>query len=362
MCRNLTVALLVISGALGCSKNDTGGPASPDLATSSSAPTSDMAMSPTVANDLAQPAGTVADLAGATWTLEDAHGLAVTGIFAAGVTEVWAIGMASGGTTGGILHSTGNGQWAQLQSTNSAPRAIWGPSAHDIWVAGAAGLLLHTVDGITWTASNYWSSHATREIDVIWGSGANDLYVSTMVSADGTTGLYHSTGGDTWTAVALPAMTTGPLAIWGSGSTDLYGVDNTILHSVDGGAWMAQATAVGANAVWGSGAQDIYIVGSGGSNAGSAILHSTGDGHWTQQFALTKYNVLNRIWGASATDLWGVGGGEFGTSWVPVVVHSSGDGKWTSVTVPEEAGYLRAIDGASGQVFIGSDGGILHLH
>ena len=369
MPRNLTMALLVIAGAVGCSKsgsgNGGGGAVSPDLAMSSSAPASasDMAMSANTTNDLAEPAGAVADLAGATWTLEDAHGLLVDGIFVASATDVWAVGIASGGATGGILHSTGNGQWAQLQSTSSAPHAIWAASAHDIWVGGAAGLLLHTVDGITWTPSNYWSSHSTIEIYAIWGSSTSDLYVSTMVSANGTTGLYHSTGGDNWTAVALPAMTTGPLAIWGSGATDLYAVDNNaILHGVGNGTWTPQATGVGASAVWGSGAQDVYVVGSGGANAGSAILHSSGDGHWTQEFALTEYNTLDRIWGASASDIWGVGSAEFGTTWYPIVVHSSGDSKWTSVSVPEAAASLRAIGGASGQVFIGGNGGVLHLH
>ena len=356
------VPLLVI--VLGCNQNG-GGTAStagpPDLATSSSATTSDMAITATGGSDLASTGGSAADLAGAKWTLEDAHGLAVNGIFAASANDVWAIGMASGGATGAILHSTGNGQWAQLQTTSSAPRAIWAASAHDIWVGGAAGLLLHTVDGVTWTASTFWSSRATQEIAAIWGSGANDLYVSTMVSADGTTGLYHSTGGDSWTAVPLPTMT-GPLSIWGSAASDLYGVDNAILHSAAGSAWMAQATGAGASAVWGSGAQDIYVAASGGANAGSAILHSTGDGHWTQQIALAKYNGLNRIWGASAIDVWGVGSNQFGTTYYPVVVHSNGDGTWSSVSVPEQAGYLRAVAGSGGQLFIGGDGGVLHLH
>ncbi len=360
MRRNLLVALAIV-GMLGCTPGSDRalGPMAnaPDLATAISTATDDMATSPFVLNDLASPGG-ANDLAGAKWHYEDTHGLLVNGIAAVNATDIWAIGYLNNGSTmtGAILHSAGDGQWASLQSLSSGPSAIWAAGTNDIWVGGNAGLLMHTVDGITWTPSKYWSSHSTQEIDAIWGTSSSDVYVTTMVTADGTTGLYHSTGNDAWTSVALPSGTHSNLAIWGSSTTDLYAVIGTILHGDGSGKWTPEATGSGASAVWGSGAHDVYVAG------GGTILHSAGDGHWLQQLSLGQYNYLHRVWGTSASDVWAIGY-MMGTPNYPIVEHSTGNGKWTNMAAPDWLGVARAIGGSTGgHVLVGCDVGIAHLY
>jgi uncharacterized protein YjbI with pentapeptide repeats len=64
----------------------------------------------------------------------------------ANLVGVWAIGsdVYAVGAGGLILHSTGNGSWtAEASGTSQSLRAVWGTSAHDVWVVGDAGTLLH---------------------------------------------------------------------------------------------------------------------------------------------------------------------------------------------------------------------------
>src|SRR4030088_782355 len=72
----------------------------------------------------------------------------------------------------------------------------------------------------------------------LWGSGAHDVYVAESggLLSDKTTGMFHTTGADTWT---MASATTTPLAlysIWGSSANDIYAVGHggTIAHATNG--------------------------------------------------------------------------------------------------------------------------------
>ena len=112
-------------------------------------------------------------------------------------------------------------------------------------------------------------------------------------------------------------------------------------------AWRAQTsgTTQVLNGIWGSSASDIYAVGIGGT-----ILHSGGDGQWTAQTSGTTA-TLSAIWGDSASDLFATGDS--------IVLRSSGDGNWHAETPP--GGPWLAVWGSSGSdVYIAGIGGIAH--
>jgi hypothetical protein len=143
-------------------------------------------------------------------------------------------------------------------------------------------------------------------------SGATKGLYGVWVAPDGTTwvvgdGAAYKRSGGTWTALTGIDSTASAYNLWGSTTNTGYtlyavGSSGKIWHS-DGGNFVAETS--GTNSalygVWGSGPTDIYAVGDVGT-----ILHSTGNGTWTQQNSGVSV-PLEGISGVDANQIYVVG-------------------------------------------------------
>jgi photosystem II stability/assembly factor-like uncharacterized protein len=177
------------------------------------------------------------------------------------VNAIWGAGsdLFVVGGHGVILHSKDGGTtWAlETSGTMSILTAVWGSSASDVYVVGNAGVLLHSTGNGTWTPETV---PMTDDLRSVWGSGAGDVYVGAHGGV-----LLHSTGNGTWTAqnTNSPDLING---IWGASASDVYlAIASGVLRGSGNGQWSAQAAGTQPLiALWGSGSGDVYAVGLGG--------------------------------------------------------------------------------------------------
>jgi hypothetical protein len=82
-------------------------------------------------------------------------------------TELWVVG------DSGAAHTSDGTVW--LTATGAPPglRAVWGSSPSDVWVAGTAGAVAHSTDGMNFNAV---ASPTRNDLLAIWGSGPVDIY------------------------------------------------------------------------------------------------------------------------------------------------------------------------------------------
>jgi hypothetical protein len=270
----------------------------------------------------------------------------LTGVWASGPSDVWAVGNAPGG--GAILHWNGTAWFGtalpSLDGGAYSLLGVWGSGASDIWAVGAArngGAILHwdgtawlgttlpLIDGSAYSLLSVWGSGPSDvwavgyactsvapdtgafaviwhwdgggwsasiplppepTIGLVWGSGPNDVWASA-----GGYGISHWNGA-AWSAFPLP-VGIGVDAFWGTGPNDVWGIGNGILHW-NGVAWSVSTSELGARAAWGSGPNDVWAVGSG-------ILHWDG-GAWSISCLPTK-DSLTGVWGSGPGDVWAVG-------------------------------------------------------
>src|SRR5215470_5759281 len=247
-------------------------------------------------------------------------------------TVMAAWGSAQGDVTlitqlGLILHTTDGGRnWSRLKLDARDTSAVWG-AGKDLYVLGP-GVIYHSPDGATWTASRILNSPTLRGI---WGSSPDDVWV---VGDKGSI-LHTLDRGASWLEVSgrtQAALT----SVWGTGGhVFVVGVGGIVLHSSDGGrTFLPESSGVNSTllCVWGTGPGDVWAVGEEGT-----IVHSDGKA-WGRQAALSGFagTTLTSVWGSSTRDIYVTGGGG-------VLLHWDGKG-WTQVRTAT-AGTLRAVWG-----------------
>ncbi len=220
--------------------------------------------------------------------------------------------------------------------------AVWGASPTDVWIAGMAGPnVLQHWNGSSWTS---YAGAETVDMVALWGSGSSDVY------AVGGTKMQHWNG-SAWsdTTSASDAL----LAIWGSSPTDVYACGKTgvLVHSTGGAFSTASGNPLGTEdcaAVWGSSSSNVYI--------GGVNVYRFNGTSWNSVSA--GISDVRAIWGTSSSDVW-IGGtsGQMvhynGTSWsAPIAVGSSDVGSiWGSsssdVYVVNRAGSIWHYNGSS---------------
>jgi hypothetical protein len=99
--------------------------------------------------------------------------------------------------------------------------------------------------------------------------------------------------------------------------------------------------------VFGFSPQDVYACGGIGT-----VLHSTGDGKWTQQ-RTEPANTLEQIsgaWGIAANDVYAFGtqATSTGTNPHPLLAHSTGNGTWLNQAFPGADSFSISINGFGG--------------
>jgi hypothetical protein len=157
--------------------------------------------------------------------------------------------------------------WTDMTTTTTARQhAIWGRGPSDVFTVGDSGVTLH-YDGGGWNVIT--AGH--QDLNGIWGAN-DDVYV---VGDQGT--LLHSTGnGSSWSSVDtnVDISSSNLLAIWGSGSDDIFviGTNDLVLH-FDGGSWqsMMHHTDSFPSRIWGTGPGDVYA-----TSFGATMRHYDG--------------------------------------------------------------------------------------
>jgi len=236
--------------------------------------------------------------------------------------------------------------------------SMWGSSPSDIFAAGGPlaadggmAVMLH-YDGASWqpmtlTGTTLWW---------VFGFTADDVW------SVGEHGIILHYDGSTWATVEPPSQSYTLWGIWGASPTDLWTVGGvaaggapSVIRHYDGTTWTDVAD-VGLPSellfkVWGTRADDVWIVGTGG-----ATVHWDG-AVWTRVESGTTARLLT-VRGRASDDIYAVGGlgtptviHYDGTSWSPVAVDAFGGlmGIWTApdhgIGISGERGVLMAHDG-----------------
>ena len=228
---------------------------------------------------------------------------------------------------------------------------VWGSSGTDIYVVGIQSAAYHSSNhGASWQAV---SGLPSDQYSSIWGTAADNIYVSAGAGRGGSVGNIYRFHGGSWTAVSTGTQ---PLAyVWGTSASDIYavGANGTILHATDGVTFTAQTsnTTVQLAAVGGS-AGDVYVVGGdGGGSSTNTILHSTNaGGTWTAQMPVAATSVSAGVWGSAAMTA-------FVTSYANagLALTTNGGGTWSAgpANPTNSAGFYGIWGTSATDVYLG---------
>jgi hypothetical protein len=195
---------------------------------------------------------------------------------------------------------------------------IWGSSANDIYVTATQDKTVFHYDGNSWELVEMGATN--NRFKSIWGSSANDVYLGGLHSTNPTGGnptssIFHYDG-NSWEEVVRNGNWNYFKDMWGSSSDNVYAVGpgnaGKVLH-YDGVSWEEEV--VDPNmpgnkyfmGVWGSSANDVYVVGKPGSNSElySNVYHYDGIS-WERVYTGTDYSLID-IWGSSSEDIYSIG-------------------------------------------------------
>lgn len=211
----------------------------------------------------------------------------------------------SGGTTGSVpAYPTGGTnimRWDKTSLTGEYAAAdhsimgLWGTGAADLWAVGSykqgggtLGLVLHSTGDGTWAQQRFEPDKGTLYLGMltaVWSSSKSDVYASAGASSSG---IYRCSGpGTDWRQETDKANPPNILGLWGSGPSDVWAVgyvkdgpnyNGLVLRSRGDGNWVpdpdlptAMLVGLPLYGVWGSRHGDVYIVGQAG-----VILHKRG--------------------------------------------------------------------------------------
>jgi hypothetical protein len=193
--------------------------------------------------------------------------------------------------------------------TTNGLRGVWGSSAEDVWVVGAAGTVLH-FDGEAWTP---FDSGTDRDLQAVHGTGPDDVWAvgaDTIVRWDGAVWTEQLAGVELFEEL-LGVWCERPGKVWMSGVATDVNQGLMRLFEADGDTaedgqpmdlWVF-ALASGSTSlwdVWGSGPGDVW---SGGTRSGGGgyVVHGG-----EEAFDLVGYDggPPRAIWGTAADDVW----------------------------------------------------------
>jgi hypothetical protein len=271
------------------------------------------------------------------------------GVWGSGPNDVYVVSGAAVILRGNGMQSGGGTTWnlvpSPLEEFNSPlMRAVWGSGPNDVRVGGEAFDLNVPAIGFSSTGDQLvkraipdggtaWRPlPGGHTVTSIWGSSANDVWMTADISTHATGTLHGTRSPDagvfdgsvvddplTWQDVESQrafdeSQSTGvtPItleSVWGSSASDVWAVGalGTIRHITPADErWqeVASPTKVTLRGIWGSGPNDIWAVGDSGT-----ILHYDGTSFTAKaaQLPLGKKPRLNGIWGSGKDDVWIVG-------------------------------------------------------
>jgi len=182
--------------------------------------------------------------------------------------------------------------------------AIWGTSANDLWVAARnfSGYLYHRANG-AWTADP--NAPPAKKFFSIWGSDSNNLFL-TGTDSSWSGNVWRKSGGS-WVAQSLPGSVDWTKAsmgqVWGLDSSHVYVTaaldldsdgndDQGVFLFFDGSTWtniLVPVDVVELSSVHGTSSDDLYV--SGTLNDGSGVLYHVTDGLMTWSEAVVNPGI-----------------------------------------------------------------------
>jgi hypothetical protein len=290
-----------------------------------------------------------------------------------GPTDFFAAGTDLNAAQAGVIdHYDGSGWVEQIRFPTIQIDAVWGTGPHDVYAAGGhndtrAGALLH-FDGMQWSEITGPSVSAAAGDTLIlwqsvWGLSARDIYLVGAAYGTGFTPLVAHFDGQAWSLFALPVTTARePLDIWGTSPQNLYVVgvlhgapdpknanDQGLILHYNGSGWdetIRPEMGVHLKAVWGASADNIYVVGDPG-----VVAHWDG-GTWKDEPRLIT-TALHEIWGTSSDNVYAVAARGH-------ILRFDGT-QWSEMSRPTDHDLFGIWGSASDDAWVvGNDGVILH--
>jgi len=164
-------------------------------------------------------------------------------------SDIFAVG---GG--GIILHYNGT-DWKEMDSgVFNDIWSIWGTSSTDIFAVGEGGTFIH-YDGSKWEEMMVAPGLEVSSLWSVYGFASDDVYAVQPAPRI----VYHYDGIQ-WTEMASGVFTTQINAIWGTSSNDIYVAGWGNVYHYNGVGWSEMTTEVGGWNIWGTASDDIYIV------------------------------------------------------------------------------------------------------
>ena len=267
----------------------------------------------------------------------------------------------------GCSDGDGDGEpaWTQVfdgDDLDRVVRSVWGSGPDAVYLVGGGlggsrGPLLAHYDGSTWKEI---ASDAADAFWWVWGTyGAGDQGDVFAVGEQGA--IYRIRNGS---AEAMTSPTNLTLfGVWGESPSDLWAVGGdalaqpptAVILRYDGANWTdetpdSSAVPIGGalNKVWGSSPNDVFAVGQNGT-----VLHYDGANWAVQQSGVEADKIiLTTVFGASANDVYAVGG-------APArVLHYDGSA-WSIVNTGIPASVLNGVSVApDGEVLVVGNGGV----
>jgi hypothetical protein len=264
--------------------------------------------------------------------------------------------------------------------------AWWAGPATGLWLAGYSAI--YQFNGFTWAP--VVGPMPPGAPSAIWGTGGGNVYLvacDRAPCATSVSGSVNHFNGSSWHQEAI-ALLSSPIGIWGSGANDIYVTSKEYVSHFDGNGWsninpMNESLA---GAVWGTGPGDVFVATDFGARhfdgmtwaelpfpqmvtvaAGADAIFGTGatdvwfalkDGvaHWdgsTVKVTALPGNDLRAIWASAPDDAFAAG--TTGT-----LLHYDGTG-WTPVRTLSSASTVNALAGFGGQLWLGADDGPTEL-
>ncbi len=286
---------------------------------------------------------------GTTWTSHTLPG-DFEATWSSGPNDAWAVGL------GGVMAHFDGTSWTELKTPPPVwgafdAVALWSNAKDDAWIVGnaATGAVIEHWDGASWKESTI-SAAAPEYIAFygVWGTSAKDVWGVGAGPIPKSARIVHFDGSKWSVAYDLPnafAFT----GAWGATPNDVWfsGDEGALVHW-DGSKMtlMSLATQDQLFAIRGTSASDVWMVGN--TNLDLTVRHFDGTS-WS--VAWTGNGMINSLYVASASDVWGVG-------WEGSAIHWDG-ASWSNTTLPREVG---AIWGSSGSDIwaVGYFGSVLH--
>jgi hypothetical protein len=225
--------------------------------------------------------------------------------------------------------------------------SIWGTGSNDVYVGTDFGHIYHLRDG-AWTSASLGSDVC---VGGGWASDPQNVYAvgGCGWAALGTGALFHSAGDDTWTQV--PNSPSGLYGVWGSSASDVYAVGASgAFHSRSGGPFAVESVPGTPLSVWGSGPGDVYTTETGTS---INVVHSTGSGTWENSL-VDASDFPWVVWGSGPSDVYAIFSPSFLSEATAFVMHRRGGATWTPEAVDPTFTELVALWGSGpDDVYIG---------